>query len=288
MRRNAKGLWPLFLILVVGLIVGGFYWYGNNVMLDKGVAVTPYVEANGVNVIIVSNPYAATNYAAIVKSVKKAIQEGGQNASIVVVTGVYTPEQGNQLGNLFAGLCQTGAAGVYAYPSNLSEVNLDGVKNLHGATDTITLRAGAASSKSVELQQRARMLDTKKIADENTSMTLQIWDVESFSRRDIELSDAKLKVLVGSIDANQIGCDVYVYTGTVDKGDSSGGVMSTFSGVTGGETSYNYESSASRLLVHCGTAGALPTDTGATRHAIGVVEIASKDEGMGVSQSNGN
>lgn len=276
MRRKGKGAWPIVLFFILVALVLGIYLFSKTVFVDKGVAVTPYACANGVNVVIVSDPYKANNYNGIIGGVKEAIKKGGSNASIVVVVGAFDMDKGTHIPDLFKGLSKLGLDGVYAYPTgdDAEDFSCEGVTNLCGETDTIDIREGGISSASVDVQRRACLLETRKSSNSDADQTLQIWDINEYTRRDVELSDATVKVLVGSDNKDKIACDVYIY---VDGVSDEPSIMSALGGVGGEKASFNYEISASRVLVYCGTSGTQSTDTLATRHSIGVVEIASLD-----------
>lgn len=279
MKRSGKGAWPVVLSLIVILLAGGVYFFSRTVWVDSGVAVTPNAYGNGVNVIIVSDPMGAPNYREITSAVKSAMSSCGKNASVVFVTGEYSFEPGSHIEDLFASLSKVGAAEIYAYPTNVDNFQSPHAINLHGETDTVEIREDCASSSGVDVQRKATLLTTVKKPDENATKTLQVWDMESesYNRRDVELSDASVKILIGGVDNEHIACDVYIFTG--DAEGKTADKTSMLSGVEGGDkASFNFETSASRVLVYCGASGKRSTDTLTTRHSIGVVEIASVGE----------
>lgn len=277
MKRSGKGAWPVVLSLIIILLAGGIYLFSRAVWADTGVAVTPYACGNGVNVIIVSDPYKANNFRSITSAVKKAISKGGSNSTVIFVTGVFDTEKGSHIEDLFESLSKLGAAEVYAYPTNIENFSSNHAINIHGQTDTVEINSKGTSSAAVEVQRKAHLLSTSKTASENAVASLQVWDIECFERRDVELSDASVKILIGGVDKERIACDIYIYTG--DTEGKEAGVTNALSGIEGGDkAAFNYETSAARVLVYCGTSGSQSTDKFFTRHSIGAVEIANVGE----------
>lgn len=275
MKRSSKGMWPVVLFILLCALVGGVWLYSKSVIVDSGVAVSPQIEADGVNVIIVNNPYKATNYSSIISAARNAIRSGGTNISIIVVTGEYDLEGKSHVDDLFAGLVKLGTAGVYSYSTNEDDYEHEGVVNLHGETDTVDLHEGVSSA-GVDLKVRTGILTTTKKPNIDADETLQIWDIDEYSRRDVDLSEAAVKVLVGTEDESRIGCDAFILVGET-FGEGGDATMNVISGVAGEGASFNFETSQSRVVVHCGTSGALKTDNYFTRHSVGCVEIAGLD-----------
>lgn len=286
MKRSSKGMWPIVLFILLCALVGGVWLYSKSVIVDQGVAVSPQIEADGVNVIIVNNPYKATNYSSIVSAVRNGVSSAGTNISIVVVTGEYDLEGKSHIDDLFAGLVKLGTAGVYSYSTNEEDYEHDGVVNLHGDTDIVDLQDGSCSA-AVDFQVRTGILTTTKKPNIDADETLQIWDIDEYSRRDVELSDAAVKILVGTKDASRIGCDAFILVGE-KFGEGGDATMNVISGVAGEGASFNFETSQSRVVVHCGTSGALKTDNYFTRHSVGCVEIAGLDLDKDASSDKDN
>lgn len=276
MRRSGKGLWPVALALVVILVAVGAYLYSRMLFVDSCVAGTPYKCGNGVNVIVVANPYGANNYTDIVRSVEKAIDGGGTNSSIIVVTGVFDDGSKSHLDDLFKGLTKTKAKAVYAYPTNLESVKYDNVVCLLGGTDTVSLKDKGEISASAEVQLKAGLVTTQKKVSEDAEDVLQIWDINSCERRDIDCSNASMKILVGTKDNNRIGCDAFIFAGAYKSTDDVG-VVGALGGLSS-ESSYNFETNGSRVVMYCGTAGKQNKDNMTTRHSIGKIEFVSVTE----------
>lgn len=274
MKRKGKGAWPVVLALIVIIACVAYIFYTRTVFPDKDYVASNYTCANGVNVIIVSDPHSANNFRDIAKSVRSAIRLGGSNTSIVVVTGEYDVNNGSHIEDLFKALGSTGADEVYAYPTNLESFSSNHAITLLGQTDTVNLNAkGGSISKGADLRKRASLLSTKRVVDDEAEPVLQIWDIATFERRDIDTSHASVKVVVGGKNASDIACDVYIFTGDMEGKDA--GVMNALSGVGGGKTSFNFETSPTRLFVYCGTSGSKDGESKITRHSIGVAEIVN-------------
>lgn len=277
MKRKGKGAWPVVLAMLVIIACGAYFFYTRTVFPDKDYVASNYTCANGVNVIIVSDPYSANNFRDIAKSVKTAIRCGGSNTSVVVVTGEYDVNNGSHIEDLFKALNSTGADEIYAYPTNLDTFSSNYAICLRGQTDTVDLNAkGGSISKGAELRKKAALLSTKRLVDDEAEPFLQIWDIETFERKDVDTSHASVKIIVGGRNVSDIACDVFVFTGDMEGKDA--GVMNALSGVGGGKTSFNFETSPTRLFIYCGTSGSKVGDSKLTRHSIGVAEIVNIGE----------
>lgn len=273
MKRKGKGIWPVVLALIVIILGVAYYGFTHLVFVDGDYSASPYACANGVNVIVVADPQNASNYRNIVASVRTAVKKGGSNASIVIVAGEYNVDKDSHIENLFASLKGLGLDGVYAYPTNLESFSSPNATTLLGNTYTVPLKDNALCSAGAEFQRKATLLTTRKVAEETAEPYLQIWDIATYERRDVDTSTASVKIVVGGKDESGIACDLYVFTGDAEGKDE--GIMGAIGGIGNGKSSFNYELSPSRLFMYCGTSGTKAGDRAITRHAIGTVEIVS-------------